>query len=302
MGHTNTKKMVQGAMLAAIFGVLSLLNTYTGSMFDIFICYFMVIPIVWYGYHYGWKDNVIVCLVSMIVIAMVGLPFFVISAFSSCLAGVFIGEALKKDAKKDIIVFGTFLATLLNNILIYEVFAGFLGMDLVTEMKESYQMIVEFMPSIASSISQDLFISMIPIVLVLMSVFEMYIIVLLCQLILPRLKIEFKGQFHIATFHIEIKLGIILSILLFGSYILLNFVGIDQIYLRYIYILSVFAIGLDGFAFLDWLIIVLRKPLFSIMLMICLFIPKINMIYVIIGLIDIFSDLRGKIMYNVNND
>ena len=50
MGKTNTKKMVQGAMIAAMFGVLSLLNTYTGSMFDVFICYVMVIPLVWYGY------------------------------------------------------------------------------------------------------------------------------------------------------------------------------------------------------------------------------------------------------------
>lgn len=301
MGHTNTKKMVQGAMLAAIFGVLSLFNTYTGSMFDILICYGMVVPVAWYGYHYGWKDNVIVCIVSMIVIAMVGLPFFVISSFSSCLAGVFIGEALKRKAKKGVILLGTFVVTLLNNIFIYEVFSGVLGMDLVTEMKESYQMMVEWMPSISSTLPQDAFISMIPIILILMSVFEMYIIVLLCQLILPRLKIDFKGQFHIATFHIGIKIGIILSILLIVSYVLLSFVGIDYLLIRYVYILSVLIIGLDGFAFLDWLIIILRKPLLSIVLMICIFVPGINLIYVIVGLIDIFSDLRGKIMYNVNN-
>lgn len=46
MGHTNTKRMVQGAMIAGLFGVLSLLNTYTGSLFDILICYVMVVPLV----------------------------------------------------------------------------------------------------------------------------------------------------------------------------------------------------------------------------------------------------------------
>ena len=101
MGKTNTKKMVQGAMIAAMFGVLSLLNTYTGSMFDVFICYVMVIPLVWYGYTYTLKDNIVVSFVAMVVIAMVGLPFFVISSISSCLAGLFIGEALKRKVKNN---------------------------------------------------------------------------------------------------------------------------------------------------------------------------------------------------------
>lgn len=46
MGNVKIRKMVQGAMIAAIFGALSIFNTYTGSMFDIFICYGMVIPLV----------------------------------------------------------------------------------------------------------------------------------------------------------------------------------------------------------------------------------------------------------------
>ena len=41
MGRTHTKMMVQGAMIAAIFGALSIINTYTGSLFDIFICYYL---------------------------------------------------------------------------------------------------------------------------------------------------------------------------------------------------------------------------------------------------------------------
>ena len=80
MGRTHTKMMVQGAMIAAIFGALSIINTYTGSLFDIFICYGMVVPIVWYGYTYDIKYNIIVCLVSMFVIMIMGLPFFIISS------------------------------------------------------------------------------------------------------------------------------------------------------------------------------------------------------------------------------
>ena len=60
MNNLKTKKLVQGAMIAGLFGVIALINTYTGGFFDIFFCYGMVSPLAWYGYHYSLKDNFIV--------------------------------------------------------------------------------------------------------------------------------------------------------------------------------------------------------------------------------------------------
>lgn len=301
MGHTNTKKMVQGAMIASLFGVLSILNTYTGSMFDIFICYGMVIPIVWYGYQYNVRDNIIVCIVAMFVIALVGLPFFVISAFSSCLAGVFIGEALRRKAKKETILLGTFLTTLLNNILLYEVFAGILDLNMVDEMTLTYQQLIQWMPSMADKISLDMMLSLIPLVLMLMSLLEMYIIVSICQLTLSRLKIQFPGQFHIALMHLSKRTGFVLMFMLGLSYIL-NMMQVSSVYVRYLYLISYFTLALQGMAFVTWLLILLKKPLLMILAMIGLIVPVINTVYVVIGIIDIFSDLRGNLLYNNRND
>ncbi|MFR7591632.1 MAG: DUF2232 domain-containing protein [Longibaculum sp.] len=298
MGRTDTKKMVQGAMLAAIFGVLSLLNTYTGSMFDIFICYVMVIPLVWYGYTYTLKDNIIVCIVSMFVIAMVGLPFFVISSISSCLAGLFIGEALRRHAKRETILFGTFVATFLNNILLYEVFAGLLDMNLMSEMTETYQMMVEFVPSITNTISLEAFLSFVPMILIVMSAMEMYVIVMLCQVVLHRLKVEFPGSFHIAAMHLSKKTGILLAIGMFGSYAVIHFTNFYHIYFTYIQSLCTMVFALEGLAFFAWLLIVLKKPLFMLLVFIGLLIPFVNTLYVVVGIIDIFSDLRENILYN----
>lgn len=302
MGKTNTKKMVQGAMIAAIFGVLSLFNTYTGSLFDIVICYVMVVPLVWYGYNYTLKDNLVVSFVSMIVIAMVGLPFFVISSISSCLAGLFIGEALKRKAKKETILLGTFGATFFNNILLYEVFAGLLDMDLVAEMTEIYQMMLQMMPSLSQKISLDFFLSFIPMILIIMSALEMYVIVLLCQVILYRLKIEFPGSFHIASMHIGKKAGLVLLVLLVVSYFLQNVVHIQHLYLNYLYILCMIAFALEGLAVLSWIMILLKKPIVLLLITIGIIIPGVNIVYAVIGIIDIFSDLRGKILYNNHID
>lgn len=299
MGSSQTKKMVQGAMIAALFGALSLFNTYTGSMFDIFICYGMVVPLVWYGYHYTLKDNAIVCFVSMIVIMMMGLPFFVISSFSSCFAGLFIGEALKRKAQKGIILFGTLVVTFVNNFFIYEVFAGLLGVDLASEMREIYQMIIRYVPDMATQISVDTFLSLIPLVLLMTSVLEMYVIVLLCQIILIRLKIEFPGSFHIGNFHLNKYVGAFLVAVLLICYILMNFVGMNGMYLSYLYMLSLIVFVIEGLAFLSWFCVVQRKPRWTILAFIGILIPMFQIIYVMIGFIDIFSDLRKNILYNM---
>lgn len=302
MGKTNTKKMVQGAMIAAMFGALSLFNTYTGSMFDIFICYAMVIPLTWYGYTYSLKDNVIVCFVAMIVITMMGLPFFVISSLSSCLSGLFIGECLRRKSKKEMILLGTFAVSFLNNILLYEVFSGLLGIDLITEMTQMYETMIDTIPSLTTQIPLDTFLSFIPIVLVIMSVMEMYVIIMLCQLVLARLKIEFPGSFHIATMHLSYRTGVVLAIAMFGAYILTNFAGINNIYLSYVYTLSTLIFGLQGLAFICYLLILKKKPKYMILAFIGVIVPILNMIYVALGILDIFSDLRENILYNSNNN
>lgn len=298
MGHTDTKKMVQGAMIAAIFGALSLFNTYTGSMFDIFICYVMVIPLVWYGYTYTLKDNIIVCFVSMIVIAMMGLPFFVISSISSCFAGIFIGEALKRKAKKETILFGTLIITFLNNILIYEVFSGLLGIHFMAEMEEMYVTMIQPISALSDKISLDFFLSMAPLIILLTSVMEMYVILLLCQITLMRLKIEFPGSFHIATMHLKKSTGIILAVMLFGSYVILNYAGYQNIYLSYAYTIAIVAFALQGLAFLSWFLIMKEKPKLMILVFIGILVPMVNTLYVVIGILDIFSDLRENILYN----
>lgn len=302
MGHTHTKRMVQGAMIAALFGVLSLINTYTGSLFDIFICYGMVIPLVWYGYTYNIRDNMIVCIVSMIVIAMVGLPFFVISSFSSCLTGLFIGEALKRRLSKGKILLGTFVIMLINNILLYEVFAGLLQMNIADEMTLMYQEMVTVMPQISQRISLDMVISIIPVVLIVMSAMEMYVVILICQLTLSRLKVPFSGSFHLATMHLSEKAGLIVAGFMFSSYLLQNFINVESIYLTYVYMLGVFTFELQGLSFVLLFLITKQKRGFIILAFFALFIPMVSTIYVVVGIVDIFSDLRQNLLYNNNND
>ncbi|MCD7839439.1 MAG: YybS family protein [Erysipelotrichaceae bacterium] len=293
MGHTNTKRLVQGAMIASIFGVLSLLNTYMGGMIDVLICYVMVIPIVWYGYTYSIKDNIVVCIAAMVVIALMGLPFFVVSSFSSCVAGIFIGEALKREANKGTIFFGSFIVMFMNNILIYKVFSGLLGMNISEELTEVYEMLHPLMPSL----SLNTVLSIEPVFLIVMSAMETYVILLFCQLALSRFKIEFPGSFHIASMHLNYKWGIVLLAVLLISFVATNIMHTYHMIFTYGYTLSFLIFMIEGLAFLSWLLIVLKKPKLMILAFIGILLPYIQYIYTVLGVIDIFTNLRYNIYY-----
>lgn len=300
MNRMNTKSVVQGAMIAALFGMLSLFNTYTGGLIDIFICYCMVVPIAWYGNVYDIKMNILVVIASLIVILMFGTPFFIISSVSALLIGLFLGETIKRKSKKEIILLGTFLLCLMNNIFIYQVFSGLLGIDIISEITVMIDDLKVIYP-LLSQISQEMILKVIPIVLIIMSMMEMYIIILMCQLIFMRLKISFPSQFHIAFLHFSIKTGIILFVGMIVCYVLIHVFNIDYLLLNYLYLLISFAFLLQGFSFMNYYALIKRKRMIILFSFVLFVIPYGYSILIILGIIDIFSDLRKKLLYNKDN-
>ena len=292
MNIMKTKKLVQGAMIAGLFGVIALINTYTGGFFDIFFCYGMVSPLAWYGYHYSLKDNVIVVMASMIVVMMLASPFFVISLLSACLSGMIIGEMLKRKANKGLMFFSVFLVNLMNNLLIYEVFAGVLGMDLVGEITLMYDELSMFLPYL----SLDKVLSLIPIILVTTSFLEMYVIVVLTQLILKRLKVEFEGSFHLALMHLSKKMGLLLVVTLIVTFVMQSLLGYDYYLIMYAYLLSYLVLMVQGLSLVSYVLIV--KNMYKYMFFAFLGVFILHPFYLILGIYDIFSDLRKNILYN----
>ncbi len=298
MGIIKTRKIVQGAMIAGIFGLLSLINTYTGEMFDIFIGYAMVIGLVWYGYQYDLKDNIICAIACMIIVAMVSTPYMMVVALTSCLNGIAVSEMIKRKASL-LQIFGVvWLVCFFNNFLIYEVLSGLLGMDLVKEMTAGYNMLVASYPTIAQSFPLEAIISMIPMTVLLISALEMYVIVMFLSLASNRLKFPFPKKVHIVNFRMSRKWGYIVAAWMFIGYGLTMVPDLDPIYGQYVYFLSYMAYVVQGVSTISFFGIVYNKRWLIIVGILTAFIGTINSIHTILGMIDIFSDLRKNILYN----
>jgi len=293
----NTKKLVQGAMIAALCGVLSLLNSYTGGFFDLFIYYFIAIYIAWYGYQYSLKDNILVFLTSMIVVFFTGIPTFIIQTIAYGLVGIFIGESLRKKATSTTIILGTFLICLLNNIMIYTVFSALFEINLIDDVTLLYN---ELNAITSIPVSLDLFLSFIPLVLCLLSILETYVINLLCQLVFTKLKISYPRNFHIASLKMPYYVGIILLLFIFAGVILLRYFDFPDVYGQYCLILGAIGFMVQGYALLNYFAIVKNLRYFIILGCFLFFIPLGIYIYVILGFLDIFTPIRKYIKIEKN--
>ena len=85
---------------------------------------------------------------------------------------------------------------------------------------------------------------------------------------------------------------------MFGGYGLTFIKGIDPHIGQYIYFISSLGYMLQGIATLNFIAIVFKQRWIMIVSILIVFIPSVNSILTILGMIDIISDLRRNLLYN----
>ncbi len=220
-----TNKLVQGALIASLFGVLAVLNTMTGTMFDSLIGYGMAIPMAIYSYKTGLKEALMTSVASMVIAFLFGTLSYVLIVLSSLGMGTVVGLCLKNKAKKEtmLVLGATFF--FLSDFLYFYVFSGVLGINLIAESKEMYNQIIAVVPSLSNAFTFQNFYNLIPLSILIMSFLQSYLVMMLCALFFKRLRIPFDMSIHIATFRFSPKIGYILAIMLAGSMIARQYFG-----------------------------------------------------------------------------
>lgn len=146
MNGTKVRVMAQGAMLASLFGVLGVINIYTGSIFDILLAYVMVIALAYYTYLYDYRAGLSVLAVSFVVLFLVGELFFTFYVTFTLFMGIFYGYCLKHKKDKRFAKYGLMLISAIKNFLIFFLLGSLLGLDIYQEGREIYQEIVALVP------------------------------------------------------------------------------------------------------------------------------------------------------------
>lgn len=156
MSGNKVKIMSQGAMLASLFGVLGLINIYTGSIFDIIFSYIMVLALAYYAYLYDYKAALSVLVVTFVVLFLVGEMFFALYASITLILGVFYGYCLHNNKSKSFSKYGLIVVSALKNFIIFFLMGGLLGIDVYKEGLEIYRDIMNVIPWLKNIVTPEI--------------------------------------------------------------------------------------------------------------------------------------------------
>ena len=160
--------------MAALFGVLSVVNVYTGTMFDIIFIYLMTVALAYYTFKFNAKMAVLVLFTSTFILFLTGELFFTLYSFFTLPLGI-----LYIDGKWILRVY-----SMLKNFVVLFLLNSLLGLNTFTDAKDIYYSIVGLFPFLESDFLKN---GMFIILWIVLSFSEVYIIKVYTNLFILRM-------------------------------------------------------------------------------------------------------------------
>lgn len=192
--NRDIRKITDGAMMAAIIGVLLLINRQTAGLLEITFVWALPLPMVFYGTKYGWKDSWVLFVAIILLTIIIGTPQTLFYIVSEMLIGIIYGCGLHDKVSSRKLVIRTMILAVIADILSMLVFASFFGYDLQAEVSEYSNLVNTFLDQTGRTLTTTMDItSMIKIIIIVSTIFngifEGFITHVLSRLMLKRLGI-----------------------------------------------------------------------------------------------------------------
>lgn len=297
MKKTKTQQIVYGAMMLAIYSLFMLIDRYSGGMLYVFLYYFLPLPFVVYGLLYGTNLQGAMIFCSVVLGFILGLPETAFFGVTAVMVSYIIVSSIKNNWSGTKSILLIMFVTILSQILSVTVFASLFGYN----MAEEIQYIISTVQEITSQLSlQNMYITeqriktIFAFSTILMGCLEAFLFTTLSDLVLLRLKLARVPKFSLYQMKMPKIVGILFVIIL----LLQMKYNSDLLLFSYLALwMMVLAQGISYCFFLN--AVIWKKPIVNSLAFIGCFIPIINYFITCLGLIDIFSANREKIMYNI---
>ncbi len=222
MNH-QVRKITEGAMMCALFGMVLLINRQFAEVLEIFFVFVLPLPLIVYTVKYGVKSG-LVCAVSISFLSLMISSFTsMIYSIMSILIGLVYGALVRKKASSSILISVTMILTMILEVLCMIVFASLFGYDLIADAAMIEEMFLQAMQSFGipeSSIpmlSANFFVMIAIVSILLTGIMEGFLVHLFAGLILKRLKIEAKAFTPLSMWYVPKWVGFVCAMLYIAS-------------------------------------------------------------------------------------
>ncbi|MGE7913227.1 YybS family protein [Lysinibacillus xylanilyticus] len=307
MPNNQTKALVQGSMMVAIFTILMLISAYVPIIFIVGLL-FAPLPIAWYSANYKRSSSILVavvgCTLTTLTSGITMLPF----AFILALIGVVIGNAIYLKKSKLYLFMSSGIAFLLSMTIVYVAYVQFAGINIIDMsleiLRENYEQSNElaknvtgqvvFQPEIIEAMLKTIELTM-PATVTISAFFAAFIIITFNLPVLKRLGLDVPKFAPFQNMRLPRSIlwyyMIVLCINLFmrpefGS-------TLDVIVLNVSYVLWILLI-LQGISFLHYFISKKEMPNGVKWIATLLALP-LSSFMILLGIVDLGFDLRSLV-------
>ncbi len=295
-----TRKLVEGAIIAAIYAVFLVINLYTAGVLEYMIYLVMPIPFVVYGYKYGWKYNLMLVFTTSVITIFVSLPTTLIYMITANAVGLAIGHGLNKGWSTRNIFLAIIVICGIFNILTMTIFSALFDIDLLRDAKEIYNLCSELLASININInvSLDQIVTLMIPISILTILMESYFMMFVSLLFANRIGLKVTMKFNIFYLRLPKWVAFIAILCIIYAPFTQMDLSITSILFQFVYYSGLIALIVEGIIAISFVSIVKGHRWLPMLVAITAFIPFVNYFHCICGIIDIFSDFRTKLLYN----
>lgn len=297
------RKITEGSMIVALLGVLFIIDRQSAGILNYIIAWVVPLPFVIYTAKHGIKDALVPFVASVFVSIMLSSPVFFVFTIMYGLIGIVYGYGVHKKWQSRYLFFATVVGTSIVFFVTIILFSAFFGYSIVEDMDMFYQVLdmVEVPPNVNV---QQVVTSSLVVMYSTSVILEAYFIHMISKVVLTRFKIVVAPSKAIES----------VSFPRWSGWVMLGSLFIYPISRS---LSASEAIVTATFAIYAWIVILLlyqafvfviivqrrykRKFLLVTVVFALLLLPTLMIdVLMIIGLLDILSDMRSKIT-GVNN-
>lgn len=191
--NRDTRRITDGAMMAAIIGVLLLINRQLAGLIEVTFIWALPLPMVFYSAKYGYKNGFVLLIAVTLLTIVIGTPQTLFYVISEMLIGIVYGGGIHDKVAGRKIVIRTIMMAVVADIISMLVFATFFGYDIASEIKEYENIINQTSAQMNISLGdidlEQLLKNVVVVSVVVSGVLEGYITHILSRLMLKRLRI-----------------------------------------------------------------------------------------------------------------
>ena len=293
------QKLTHGAMITALLGALFLVDRQSAGLFNYIIGWIVPLPILIYGAKYGFKQTLIPFVASVFLAFIIATPVTAVYALMYGVIGLIYGYGVYSKWSARSLFYATIVGTSVVFLITVLLFASFFGYNLQQEI-QTISNIIEAM-DVSAAVNTTTMVQTTLVVMFATSVLlEAFVIHTLAKIILARFKIKVIKASSIENVRFPKWVGILILVSLFIYPITIS-LSMDETYQTI------------GFAIYSWNVLLLTYQAFVFVIIMqrryklkflvwtvvlgILFIPTIMIdIMMIVGLLDILSDIRSRLL------